>query len=485
MKKSSFLPLLVSALLAPNFSQAAITSGELIAIGSLTGSSAGSYADLSGLTGNLENGIPANILGGIGSGLAYAGGNTFLALPDRGPNANPYNSAVDDTVSYISRFQTVSLNLSVNNSGTGYAYNLSPSLAGTTLLYSPTALNYGTGAGLGNQIDGVTPLGSGAPGSNTANQFYFTGRSDNFAAGLSTNPNNGRFDPEGIRVSNDGQSVFISDEYGPYVYQFDRNTGERIRTFNLPTNLAASNLSPVGATEISGNTVGRVANKGMEGLAITPDGSTLVGIMQAPLEQDTNKNVRIVTIDIATGSTHEYAYKLTTGSGVSEIVAINDHEFLVDERDGKGLGDGSNAVVKQLYKIDLTGAQEVSGVSGNLSTYAVSKTLFLDVVSKLTAAGITVDQIPSKLEGVSFGQDILDNGIIYHTLLVANDNDFNVLGNPANPAAGTNNFYVFAVAASDLPSYQAQNFAAVPVPAAVWLFGSAMAGLFGLIRRKR
>ena len=50
--------------------------------------------------------MPANVLGGIGSGLAWAGGNTFLATPDRGPNATPYNSAVDDTVSYIARFQT-------------------------------------------------------------------------------------------------------------------------------------------------------------------------------------------------------------------------------------------------------------------------------------------------------------------------------------------------------------------------------------------
>ncbi|MFX7106364.1 hypothetical protein ABTI05_19650, partial [Acinetobacter baumannii] len=75
----------------------------------LTGSSAGADADLSGLSGTLENGLPANILGGLGSGLTYAGGNTFLALPDRGPNATPYNSKVDDTVSYISRFHTISM----------------------------------------------------------------------------------------------------------------------------------------------------------------------------------------------------------------------------------------------------------------------------------------------------------------------------------------------------------------------------------------
>ena len=96
----------------------------------------------------------------------------------------------------------------------------------------------------------------------------------------------------------------MTDEYGPYVYQFDRATGERLNTFTLPSYFAISNLSSAGATEISGNTIGRVANKGMEGLAITPDGTTLVGFEQSPLIQDGGdggRANRIVTIDIATG----------------------------------------------------------------------------------------------------------------------------------------------------------------------------------------
>jgi hypothetical protein len=135
--------------------------------------------------------------------------------------------------------------------------------------------------------------------------FTFTGRSDNFGPGNSGNASNARFDPESIRVSNDGKSVFISDEYGPYVRQFDRATGQQIKSFALPSNLNVANLSPNVATEISGNTSGRVANKGMEGLALTPDGKTLVGIMDAPLIPDaanpaTSNLLRIVTIDIAT-----------------------------------------------------------------------------------------------------------------------------------------------------------------------------------------
>jgi len=135
--------------------------------------------------------------------------------------------------------------------------------------------------------------------------------------------------------------------------------------------LFVANLRPTGAAEIADNTTGRTANKGMEGLAITPDGKTLVGIVQASLIQDAaegdaaSKVLRIVTIDIETGkATHEYAYLLTTGSGVSEIVALNQHEFLVDERDGKGLGDGSKAKVKQIFKIDLTDAVDVTEMDG-------------------------------------------------------------------------------------------------------------------------
>ncbi len=460
MNQKTLLFVLLSAVLATTTAQAAPT---LIAIGTLNGTT-----DLSGLTGNLENGLAGNILGGMGSGLTWAGGNTFLATPDRGPNATAYNPLVDDTTSYISRFQTLTLNLTAVANG-NLPYTLTPTLTGTTLLSSATALTYGTGAGLS--------LPNGAPTQNTAGFNYFTGRSDNFdAAKPSTNPNNARLDPEAIRVSRDGKSVFISDEYGPYVYQFDRATGQRIKSFSLPTNLAISNLNAQGALEISGNTSGRVTNKGMEGLAITPDGTMLIGIMQASLAQDKNKMVRIVTIDIATGVTHEYAYQLTTGTGVSEIVAINNKEFLVDERDGKGLGDGSAAVVKQLFRINLTGATEVSGLTGSandqitLKNAAIPKTMVLDVAALLNANGFAFTAIPSKIEGLAFGEDIVINGITEHTLYVANDNDF-VPG-----SAGANKFFVFAVSDADLGATFQQQQIPEPESLALVLLGLGAAG---------
>lgn len=428
---------------------AALAEPRLLAIGSLTGSAAGEGLDMSGLKGTLENGLPKAILGGLGSGLASAGGGSFLGLPDRGPNATPFNPKVDDTVTFIPRFNSLTLTLTPAAAGAALPFELKPELTATTLLWSPDALTYGTGAGL--------DIGSGVPAENTAGHNYFTGRSDAFdPAKSSCNPANGRFDAEGIRVSPDGSKVYVSDEYGPYLYEFDRTTGARTKAIALPDSLCIAKLSPMKDDEIKGNAQGRVTNKGMEGLAITPDGKTLVGVMQAALAQDagekaSKKLIRIITVDLASGETHQYGYKLTEGSGVSEILAINAHDFLLDERDGAGLGDGSPAEAKKLFRIDLTGAKDISGLSGAAAAEAaVTKTEVFDLVAALAAQGITADKVPSKIEGLAFGADVQLEGTTLHTLYIANDNDF------LPDTAGPNLIYVVGFSDADLPGFAAK-----------------------------
>src|SRR5262249_46372054 len=146
----------------------------LLANAKLTGSAAGANADLSGLTYLLEDGQShANLLGGLGSGLAYASGNTFLALPDRGPNASTFDPLIDNTTSYINRFHTITMDLAPAPAGSVLPMTLTPHLRATTLLYSfLLPLAYGKGTGLG--------VGSGVPPVNNFLFQFFTGRSDNF-----------------------------------------------------------------------------------------------------------------------------------------------------------------------------------------------------------------------------------------------------------------------------------------------------------------
>ena len=183
----------------------------LIARGSLPGDG----ADLSGLTHTLENGAPANLLGGLGSGLAWAGSNTFVTVPDRGPNASDWNADVDHTTSWVPRFDTLTLTLAALPDG-NLPMTLTAELNATTLLYSRDGLAYGPAV----------------PPNNTKGHHYFSGRSDNFDPSTnSLGPLDARFDPEGIRVSRNGKHVYITDEYGPYVYEFSRATGKRTRVY--------------------------------------------------------------------------------------------------------------------------------------------------------------------------------------------------------------------------------------------------------------
>ena len=419
---------------------------DLIAIGQLPGSG----SDYSGLSGTLENGARGDLLGGLGSGLAWAGGSTFLALPDRGPNAVAWQASIDNTTSYVPRFHTLNLQLVRQaDAATGLPFTLVPTLLRTTLLYSERPLTYGA------PVDGYTAV----PSINRPGRYYFSGRSDNFNAGTtSSDATDARLDPEGIRVARDGDSVYVSDEYGPYLYEFDRHSGERLRVLRLPANLAVAKKAPTGAAEISGNTAGRVANKGMEGLAISPDGKTLFGFVQSPLIEDGGdggRANRIVKVDIRTGATAQYVYDnylvdKSKAYNSSELLALNDHELLVLERDGKGLGDDSKADVKRIYKIDIAQAQDASSLSGvaALLPHAVAKTLFLDIAAALKAAGLTTAQIPAKLEGMTFGEDVVVDGVVKHTLYIGNDNDFlpTTPGGLANP----NQWFVFAFGSEDL-----------------------------------
>ena len=154
-------------------------------------------------------------------------------------------------------------------------------------------------------------------------------------------------------------------------------------------------------------------------------------------------------------------------------VRLRPHGIFGD--DGAGLGDtpllkdkASAAKVKKLYLIDIAGAVDVTGVTGpsaDLTPYAVPKKEFLNVVTKLNAAGINSLLIPSKMEGVTFGPDVVLNRVVKHTLYLASDNDFlatvaDPFTKPTVPTRGSilnpNQIYVFAFGDEELPGYVPQ-----------------------------
>src|SRR4030095_11575138 len=96
-------------------------------------------------------------------------------------------------------------------------------------------------------------------------------------------------------------------------------------------------------------------------------------MLQSPMLDEfgltTGSYNRIVKFDIATGlAVAQYAYLMegsSQGRGISALVALNDQEFLVLERNYRGVGVASDLTSpnKKVFKIDLTGASDVSSIS--------------------------------------------------------------------------------------------------------------------------
>lgn len=287
------------------------------------------------------------------------------------------------------------------------------------------------------------------------------------------------FDPEGFVVHPTTGHFLVSDEYRPSVYEFNRK-GRLVKVFETPANLlprlkdGAGN--PAGLDFVAGRSdtgifFGRQDNRGFEGLAIEPGGARVFAVLQDPLTNEPppnngrdGRNVRIVEFDSDPASATygmsiaQYAYQLepvadikarivaaggTVSStdprqgrniGLSAVVAINDHEFLVLERDNRGIGvdnpQGLNKVgSKRVFKIDIDGATDVTNralPAGDLSTLIppivpVTKvSLFIDLQANTVLPN---GQIAEKWEGLTIGPKLEGGAFL---ILAGNDNDYSV-----------------------------------------------------------
>jgi len=357
----------------------------------------GDARDLSGETATLENGEAVNRLGGF-SAIDYSGiGNLYAFLSDRGPD--------DGAVSYPCRIQLAEI-----------------------------VIDPGAAEPVQFQLKATVPLVD-------SERRPFTGRSSFLlAAGRFAH----RLDPEGLRFGAD-QTMYISDEYGPEILQFDRQ-GREIRRLPLPPWLKVKHPSGDRQEENAKNETGRASNRGMECLAISVDGGSLIGLMQGPLIQDgkkssdntkvTGTHCRLLKIDLATGQTTEFVYELDSEkNGNSEILAMPDGRYLVLERDSAA---GKDAKYRRLIAINLQGATNVygraslkaGGVDGHVQP--VAKTVYLDLLDPVW--NLAGESMPEKIEGITFGPALKDGR---RTLLVSTDNDFE--------SSSASRIWVFAV----------------------------------------
>lgn len=253
-----------------------------------------------------------------------------------------------------------------------------------------------------------------------------------------------RLDPEGIRIGPNG-NFFVSDEYGPRLIEFTQS-GEFVRELSVPKKFLIQNPDTSKKTENANNDVGRVANNGMEGLAISPDGKMLFGLMQAPLLQDCGRksrekkpagtNCRLLRIKTNGKILDELLYPLDSeDNGTNEILAVDEETFLVIERDG---GAGSDAKFKKLMLISTADASDISQIESlprneiPSQVTPVRKKEFIDLLD--SRWGLACKDMPAKIEGLAFGPQLADGR---RTLIVVSDNDFS--------SSKPTRIYVFAV----------------------------------------
>ncbi|MFC1412814.1 esterase-like activity of phytase family protein [Streptacidiphilus sp. N1-12] len=378
------------------------------------------------------NGSTTSISGeGYGSSLAPVPGRAgwFYGLTDRGPNADdPLGNKSEPLPGFtpqIGEFKLVG----------GKA-----ELQRTVTLKGPKSVKGPAGV-FGQPYSGRPPL---AP---DTKETIDSVADSHGAVGVPLANDPDGYDSEGLVALPDG-TFWVSDEYGPYVTHFDAQGYELGRL--TPDKDSPNNAFHKVVGYLPAVLADRANNKGMEGLTVTPDGSTLVGAMQAALQlPDLGSTkyskvaaTRIITINLRTYQTKQYLYLLdnpaSTGDANSEITALSNTKFLVDERDG----NFEPFAGKTLYQVDINGATDVSDltIGGKSPEALIGADSTNAALAALTAAGVQVAQkqpyvqvgtLLSQLDptGKLFGHDKVEGVATTdagRTLYLSNDDDFGI-----------------------------------------------------------
>lgn len=214
----------------------------------------------------------------------------------------------------------------------------------------------------------------------------------------------GDLDIEAVRQDRHGH-LWFAEEFGPFLVKTDRQG--RVLAAEVPMPGVQSPDNPY----LGGGTATLGRSRGFEGLAINPAGDTLYTLLEGTVTGDPAGSLRIDAFDVEASAYtgQRWLYKLDAqGTNIGDMTAVNDHQFLVIER------NGTEAVrFKKIFLVDLNEVDE----QGFLRKTEVADLMNLADPHDLNEDGQTVFTFPF----VTI-EDVLV--IDAQTLLVINDNNY-------------------------------------------------------------
>ncbi len=261
-------------------------------------------------------------------------------------------------------------------------------------------------------------------------------------------------DIESVRKDKNG-NFWFGDEFGPFLVKTDA-TGKVLR----PEIGLTGVFSPQNPY-LAGRTPTLNGSNGFEGMAINAAGSRLYTLLEGTVVGDTARTLRINEFDIDseryTGAT--WRYKLDAqGTNIGDMTALDDHRFLVIERNGATATSGGTPF-KKVFLIDI---DMVDG-DGNVFKKELVDLMNIADPLDLNGDGSNVFTFPYvTIEDVL----LLDS----NTLLVVNDNNY--------PGTGGRNL------GSDPTEFLRISINAVPEPATGVLMLAGLGSIALLKRRK-
>ena len=263
-------------------------------------------------------------------------------------------------------------------------------------------------------------------------------------------------DTEGMQKDKNG-NLWFGDEFGPFLVKTSAS-GVVLRS-----EIAMAGVQSPQNPYLNGATPTLGSSRGFEGLAINKSGDKLYTLLEGTVTGDPAKSLRFseFSIDSEAYTGVQFSYQLDAlGTNIGDMVAVDDHRFIVIERNG-ATDTGGGTPFKKLFLIDTTGV-------ANGGT--VKKTELVDLMNIADPNDLNGDGKTS----FTFPYVTIENVMVLdaNTLLVVNDNNFPYGGGRALASDNTE-FLKISLAS------------AVPEPAtwAMWMAGLALGA--AALRRRR